>query len=721
MKGNEVMNKKKLCFFALATSFAVLSTGCSGYSDINELNAMSSVNTESDVSENYSLSYTEEQNAIYAQVSDRTMLDLTTLEACDNSEISQVTTYMDNVNEQIMGRLPTSNYVMPENYSNYLIWEFEKTPYCWLRDKTVIRGVDPSSRSIVVDVVYKTIGEKKHKYNNSLIVRGSDTYDDDMESRFIDWQAYLRAKDYGQPDAPEQYQKFVDKYGEPQEIFDQQVGKGLTRIVQDIHNQVTYNGCVDSTADNDTGTMTVRYVLVPKYALGVNLGIECEHLYVLDYKLKNDITVGKDVLTDEGYNTIANSIYKTLYSYFKCIDENDYRGLNKLVHDFSKHDKYFYDEFNTSYTKMVDDFTISLFKVRGTKISCGVNIHTKQRCKGSDMTFPVYNDRYIAQLGLEGDQIVINNITLLSRELIGEPEILTESANLNGFTQTISVTDESKTAIEDIIGKVSMIQLKGEFGKDYEELVEKTLSEREEAALKKEFQKISGDRKVIFIKNYNQGTANYISLSCRDVFIDGDEATECNVIYEFINRNGEWKLFDYTIEDSVILDTTNINKAGCLYVLTKTDIEEYNTQTTSVTNVDTNTLADISVTIEHTHENKKFGIQDNDMSMKDDEEGMTEDGLIDDELADEIKTKLNDTSTTVESLLSTSTELDEALLEKFKEKMQSGEIASEEDAKAFADSFVKEFNEKMGTSLTTTQEEYNIVVEQYNSLKNTTN
>ena len=72
-------------------------------------------------------------------------------------------------------------------------------------------------------------------------------------------------------------------------------------------------------------------------------------------------------------------------------------------------------------------------------------------------------------------------------------------------------------------------------------------------------------------------------------------------------------------------------------------------------------------------------------------------------------------------LLSTSTELDEALLEKFKEKMQSGEIASEEDAKAFADSFVKEFNEKMGTSLTTTQEEYNIVVEQYNSLKNTTN
>ena len=48
--------------------------------------------------------------------------------------------------------------------TDYLLAFFEKTPNYWQRCKTIIRGIDPNSRSIIVDVQYKTIDFAKEEH-----------------------------------------------------------------------------------------------------------------------------------------------------------------------------------------------------------------------------------------------------------------------------------------------------------------------------------------------------------------------------------------------------------------------------------------------------------------------------------------------------------------------------------------------------------------------------
>ena len=68
------------------------------------------------------------------------------------------------------------------------------TPYYWQREKMIIRGIDPSSRSVILDVVYKTIDFEKEVALDSTIVLGEPNYQKKLENRCNKWLALLNRR-----------------------------------------------------------------------------------------------------------------------------------------------------------------------------------------------------------------------------------------------------------------------------------------------------------------------------------------------------------------------------------------------------------------------------------------------------------------------------------------------------------------------------------------------
>ena len=595
---------KKFIVLTLVASLMVgVLSGCGAQSDIDELNKLQATNTDAKVQQNYKLSYSDEQDMIYSQVSDRTLLDLTTLTACSDNELQQVINYLDSVDAQLCGTASSSDEeVIDSCFTDYLLCEFERTPYYWQRSQAVVRGIDAESRSIIVDVTYKTIDFDKDVQEESKIVLGEPAYEKKLQVRYDKWLEILNAK-YNNSSSMEwqqNYDSFVKYYGDPELIIKSQSNYSLTENVFETGNQKTYHGLINSSAEESCATMLVRYVLVPNYVLGVNLGITCKHLYVLDYKLDNDVTASLELFTDEGYATVTDSVYELVYSYFQCMDEDDYSGLYSLTYDFGKLDKYYEDLFDTTYRKH-DGFTISLFDITGTHITCGINIASKIRAKGSNMTFPAYTDRYYAELELVDGKLQVENLVLLSRTIEGEPAITTDEASTTGFAATIDLDNDDKLEIEQLICDFSAIQLSKDTTSDnFAKIVDISMETSDLSTLKENMVSLSGVRKVAWISNYQQGTSNYASVKCKELYqYEDNSITEASVTYDFIMKGGRWYVYSYNVLSSVRLSTTNLATTGCLCLVSPNKVESYTSQVKGTSSTGTATVSDASVVYDY--------------------------------------------------------------------------------------------------------------------------
>lgn len=595
---------KKFIVLTLVASLMVgVLSGCGAQSDIDELNKLQATNTDAKVQQNYKLSYSDEQDMIYSQVSDRTLLDLTTLTACSDNELQQVINYLDSVDAQLCGTASSSDEeVIDSCFTDYLLCEFERTPYYWQRSQAVVRGIDAESRSIIVDVTYKTIDFDKDVQEESKIVLGEPAYEKKLQVRYDKWLEILNAK-YNNSSSMEwqqNYDSFVKYYGDPELIIKSQSNYSLTENVFETGNQKTYQGLINSSAEESGATMLVRYVLVPNYVLGVNLGITCKHLYVLDYKLDNDVTASLELFTDEGYATVTDSVYELVYSYFQCMDEDDYSGLYSLTYDFGKLDKYYEDLFDTTYRKH-DGFTISLFDITGTHITCGINIASKIRAKGSNMTFPAYTDRYYAELELVDGKLQVENLVLLSRTIEGEPAITTDEASTTGFAATIDLDNDDKLEIEQLICDFSAIQLSKDTTSDnFAKIVDISMETSDLSTLKENMLSLSGVRKVAWISNYQQGTSNYASVKCKELYqYEDNSITEASVTYDFIMKGGRWYVYSYNVLSSVRLSTTNLATTGCLCLVSPNKVESYTSQVKGTSSTGTATVSDASVVYDY--------------------------------------------------------------------------------------------------------------------------
>lgn len=611
--------RKRFLALGLVSVMMMSLTGCGDNSSatISNLNSIESLGSESSVTKSYSLSYSDEQDLIYAQVSDRTLLDLSTLDACTDNELQQAVAYMDNIDNAITGAtladqdlntaLESEEYATHDSISHYLadyiLTFMEHTPYTWQRSKTIVRGIDSESRSIVVDVVYKTINHKKDVKPDSTIVKGDPDYAKKSEVRFERYINLLETQytDPESPTLPQEWKTWRSIYGDEKDVIEEQNQKKVSERIYNTGIQQTYTGLIDNEAEKSGGTMTIRYILVPNYKLGINLGLTCQHLYITDYKLDKDITEGKQAFTEEGYATITDEVQELIHSYFQCIDESDLNGLYKLTKNFGGLDKYYEDVADSTYSKH-NNFTLTLFSIQGTHITCGVTISSKERAKGSNMTYPVYTDRYYVELDLNGSQLQVSNLTLLSRNLEGEPAITTNSADTTGFVAGVEIDNEDKLAIEDLICKFGTIQLNSDTtSDDFGNVVDLSMAQSNLTALKTNMTSLKGVKRVTWLQNYQQGTSNYASVKCRELFQAKDNSIiEANVTYEFINKGGRWYVYNYDVNSSVKLDTTNLSTTGSLCLVSPGKVESYTSQVKGTTTSETDTTnSDISVTYDH--------------------------------------------------------------------------------------------------------------------------
>lgn len=612
------MKKKILSLMLIATTVVSL-TGCGDSDTISELNNISALNAESSVSSNYNLSYTDEQEMIYAQVSNRQLLDLSALSACSSNEIQQVRNYMDSIDNQLVGKVKVVDYsddltrrtsqglvtddaVVNTTLTDYLLSFMQQTPYYWQRTKTTIRGIDSKSRSIVVDVTYKTIGYEKEVQKDSTITLGDPNYDTLVKSRYTKYINILSTMQTnpGDPTLPEKVNDFKTYFGEPEEIIEEQNKYKPTTCIYNSGNQKTYTGLIDSDAEKSTGTMTVRYILVPEYVLGINLGVDCKHMYITDFSLDNDVTKNMSAFTQEGYQTVTDSVYSLIYSYFTALDESDFDGLYKLTDNFQTLDKHYQDVFDSTYQKH-DGYSISLFDITGTHIKCGVTISTKERAKNSNMTLPVYTDRYYMELELVGDTLKVDNMVLLSRKLEGEPAITEDEVEDTGFSANIDLDNDDKVSIEKLICNFSSLQLQEDTTSDsFSSLVDTSITTNQLSALKTNMTSLTGAKKVVFLQNYQQGTSNYASVKCKELFQDDKNViVEATTTYEFIMKGGNWYIYNYDVNSSVKLDTTNLTTTGSLCLVSPGKIESYTSQIKGSTSTNLDEVSDISVSFDH--------------------------------------------------------------------------------------------------------------------------
>lgn len=611
--------KKRILSLMLIASTLVTLTGCGDSDTISELNNISALNAESSVSSNYSLSYTDEQEMIYAQVSNRQLLDLSALSACSSNEIQQVRNYMDNIDNQLVGKVKVVDYdddltrrtaqglvtddaVVNATLTDYLLSFMQQTPYYWQRTKTTIRGIDSKSRSIIVDVTYKTINYEKEVQDDSTITLGDPNYDTLVKSRYTKYINILATQlnNPTNPNLPQLINDFKTYWGEPEDIIEEQNKYKPTTCIYNTGNQKTYSGLINSDAEKSTGTMTVRYVLVPEYVLGINLGVECKHMYITEFSLDNDVTKNMSAFTQEGYQTVTDSVYSLIYSYFTALDESDYDGLYKLTNNFNTLDKHYQDVFDSTYQKH-DGYSISLFDITGTHIKCGVTISTKERAKNSNMTLPVYTDRYYMELELVGDTLKVDNMVLLSRKLEGEPAISEDEVEDTGFSANIDLDNDDKVAIEKLICNFSAIQLQEDTTSDnFSSLVDTSITTNQLSALKTNMTSLSGSKKVVFLQNYQQGTSNYASVKCKELFQDDKNAiVEATTTYEFIMKGGNWYIYNYDVNSSVKLDTTNLTTTGSLCLVSPGKVESYTSQIKGSTSTNLDEVSDISVSFDH--------------------------------------------------------------------------------------------------------------------------
>ena len=613
------MKHKFITGILMVSILTTMLTGCGSSEEISQLNSISALNNESSVTNNYNLSWSDEQEMIYAQVSDRQLLDLSALSACSESEIQQVRAFMDSVDNQLIGQVFVQEYdddytkeiskdlvdddaVIDAKLTDYLLTFMEQTPYCWQRTKTTIRGIDSRSGSIIVDVSYKTIDTEKDVMADSTIIHGDPNYDTLTESRYMKWMNIL-STEYNNPSNPNllKYKEDFKKYwGDPQEIIDEQRRHDSTADIYLTGMQKTYSGLIDSPAEQVGGTMTVRYVLVPEYVLGINLGISCEHMYITEFKLNSDITEGLGAFTAEGYQTVTDNIYNLIYSYFTCLDESDFEGLYKLTNNFQGLDKHYENVFGCTYQKH-QGYSVSLFDITGTHIKCGVTISTKERAKNSHMTMPVYTDRYYVELELVDDTLKVGNMVLLSRRLEGEPDIAEEDLDKSGFTATIDLNNDDRVDIENLICNFSALQLNADTTSDsFIDVVDSSITSNQLSALKTNMTSLSGVKKVVFLQNYQQGTSNYASVRCKELFQDSTNAiVEASTTYEFILKGGKWYIYNYDVNSSVKLDTTNLQTNGSLCLVSPGKVEAYTSQIKGTVSTNLDEVSDISVSFDH--------------------------------------------------------------------------------------------------------------------------
>jgi hypothetical protein len=506
----------------------------------------------------------EKEGLIYQFVSDRITVDKEKLISIEKEDVGKITELLTKVNNTLKGG---DEKALKDEYANYLLMEFARTPYEWKQSKVDAVGFDPAARLYFVDVTYSTTSTFKKAVPASKIANGSPDEEVLKEQRYADYLAYLTKKQNGE-DANALLKAFEKSWGSLANIMQEQQGVSLldrTRLEGQSTGglgKLTYTGLIQDSKMNSGATMTFRYVFKYNFNLGEETDLEVDSLYLKDYQLGNpESIIGSLTQADtNGVEVLKPFIDKLAISYHKAVAESNDTGLHSLFYDYAGVDKY-YDDINKYTYNYIGGYNFEILQRTGTNVVIKVNRINKIRAKGAEMSLPTYDETLIYNLVLgKDDKIKIRSVNLLKSTLVGEP--ISVIKNVNGISDLIqysgdSFTAENKEKVEKALKDFSTVVFNGKVDDaGFTDIVDIGVSE---VALKKISDIVvavpDADRKVTYIVSWDTKTNVYVSLTIREIFEKGKQNLDTEAVVDLVNRNGEWKVVNYT-------RTMNIKSSG---------------------------------------------------------------------------------------------------------------------------------------------------------------
>lgn len=522
------------------------------------------------------LSTDQKEGLIYKYVSDRIVVDKDRLMTISDTDMSRINTVLSNANQSLKGE---NKLALSEEYANYLLLEFAKTPYEWEQIKVDPVGFDPAARLYFVDVTYNTTKQYKKAIPNSKIAKGSENEELLKQKRYRDYIYYLELKGKGDATRAEAaYNNFVNAWGPVADIMEEQQGVSLLERTRKQNQdsgglgKLTYSGLVSDAKLSVGATMTVRYILRYKFNLGEETDLEIMSLYVKDYALDNADKIIDSYNIEEtvGVEVLKPFIDQTILSYNKAIEECNEVGLNSLFEDYSLIDKYYEDMYKYSYIS-IGGYTYDILERNGTNVVVKVNREIKTRARGADMSLPSYDDVVIFNMVLSNDDsIKIKSVYPVKSTLVGEP--LSVIRNVSGISELIqysgeAFTESNKGKVEDAIKKFSKVVLEGEVDSTtFTNIVDIGVSQMNLQKIADTITSINANKKATYIVSWDTKTNVYCSLTLREIFQTSTGNLDTESVIELVNRNGVWRVVNYTRVLSVKTTKTAIDTKTALCV-----------------------------------------------------------------------------------------------------------------------------------------------------------
>lgn len=555
------MSKKIICLLLLGVSLTL--TGCN--------TAISVARTEplslEEVAGNRMAKMTADQKegAIYKFISDRIIVDPANLMSIGSKDLSNINSLFSDVNQKLKG---VDKECLSDEYANYLLMEFAKTPYEWQQTKVTPVGFDPAARLYFVDVTYNTTNTYKTAIPDSKIPNGATYEDTFKKKRYDDYVNYLNAKVRNDNKRINELRdKFVQTWGDVQTIREEQQGVSLlTRTKQKNQEsgglgKLTYSGLVADSKLSVNASMTVRYVLQYKYNLGQETDLTVNALYVKDYKLGNpdNILASYDSSNLEGIEVLKPFVDKVILSYNKAVEESSNNALYSLYANYGSIDKYYDDIYKYAYTS-IGNYTYKILEKKGTNLVVQVDRVNQIRAKGANMSLPTYDETIIMNMVLTNDDsIQIKSVYPIKSELVGEP--LSVIKNVTGISDLIqysgvSFTESNKAKVEDVLKKFSKVVFSGTVDSaEFAEVTDVGISEMTLQKMVDTITTMNANKKATYIISWDTKTNVYVSLRIREVFQTSGGNYDTEAIVDFVQRSGEWKVVNYT-------RTLNIKTSG---------------------------------------------------------------------------------------------------------------------------------------------------------------
>lgn len=569
------MFKKKIGLTVLSLSTVLLLSACGD--DISKINALSMEEiTNKRVSE---MTQSEKEGAIYKAVADRITVDKAKLLKVQESDFTKIKNLISKINKDLSKG--TDEYLKQE-YVNYLLNNFTQTPYKWKQSEIVPVGYDASSKLYFVDVTYKTKDTMKMVVPKTKVPNGNPEGDALKKKRYEDYVMYLTALNNNAENSGQLLKDFKKVWGDPDKIRQEQQGESLmvrtnkiAKNDKDIGN-LTYSGVIKNPNFTSGGTMTVRYVLKYKYNLGEETDLDIHSLYIKNYDLDNKEAILEKFKSDNeglvGTEVLKPFIDKLILSYNKATEESNDIGLFQLFKDYADVDKYYNDLYLYSYMN-TSGYKFEVLNRQGTTVNVLVSAVEHKRSKGANTSMPTYDTEYIMTLKLDADdKIKVDSINTLSSKLVGEPiSVIKDVSGVSDLIQYSgdSFTKTNKAEVEKVVKKFSKVVFNGDTNtKDFASLIDTGISDTNISKITKQITSLQDNKRgATYIVSWNTKTNIFVSLTLREVFETGTEGfldTEATI--DLINRDGVWKVSNYTRTLNIKTNDSQINEKNAIAV-----------------------------------------------------------------------------------------------------------------------------------------------------------